>query len=173
MRRRDPDCMRIADNLPTDKPRFEDVYGYDFSVLREGDPPLAHPAGADSGALQGGRLPVRLRLGAGLPLNAAFFAFALSQLQASWRSRTWSTSPPRAVIYVAPPSATPASTESRWSYIAATRTSTRSFSYNLYPGPSAKKGIYSVLLDIGEQEGWVTAHASAARIITPTRMRWS
>ena len=41
------------------------------------------------------------------------------------------------------------------------------FSYNLYPGPSAKKGIYSVLLDIGEQEGWVTAHASSARIITP------
>ena len=41
------------------------------------------------------------------------------------------------------------------------------FSYNLYPGPSAKKGIYSVLLDIGEREGWVTAHASAARIITP------
>ena len=41
------------------------------------------------------------------------------------------------------------------------------FSYNLYPGPSAKKGIYSVLLDIGEQEGWVTAHASAARVITP------
>ncbi|MEG2097992.1 MAG: DUF4914 family protein, partial [Pseudoflavonifractor sp.] len=27
MRRRDPDCMRIADDLPTDKPRFEDVYG--------------------------------------------------------------------------------------------------------------------------------------------------
>ena len=27
------------------------------------------------------------------------------------------------------------------------------FAYNLYPGPSAKKGIYSVLLDIGEREG--------------------
>lgn len=34
MRRRDPDCMRIADDLPTDKPRFKDVYGYDFSELR-------------------------------------------------------------------------------------------------------------------------------------------
>ena len=27
MRRRDPDSMRIADDLPTDKPRFEAVYG--------------------------------------------------------------------------------------------------------------------------------------------------
>ena len=35
MRRRDPDSMRIADDQPTDKPRFEDVYGYDFGNLRE------------------------------------------------------------------------------------------------------------------------------------------
>jgi len=41
------------------------------------------------------------------------------------------------------------------------------FSYNLYPGPSAKKGVYGFLLDIGEREGWVTAHASAVKVITP------
>ena len=41
------------------------------------------------------------------------------------------------------------------------------YAYNLYPGPSAKKGIYGVLLDIGEEEGWVTAHASAVKVITP------
>jgi hypothetical protein len=34
MRRREPDCMRIGDDLPTDKPRFKDVYGYEFSTLR-------------------------------------------------------------------------------------------------------------------------------------------
>ncbi|MEG2119347.1 MAG: DUF4914 family protein, partial [Pseudoflavonifractor sp.] len=34
MRRRDPDCMRIADDLPTDKPRFKDVYGYEFADLK-------------------------------------------------------------------------------------------------------------------------------------------
>lgn len=37
------------------------------------------------------------------------------------------------------------------------------FSYNLYPGPSAKKGVYGVLLNIGEMEGWVAAHASTVR----------
>lgn len=41
------------------------------------------------------------------------------------------------------------------------------FAYNLYPGPSAKKGVFSVLLDIGEQEGWLTAHASSVRVTTP------
>ena len=34
MRRRDPDCMRIGDDLPSDKPRFEALYGYPFSRLR-------------------------------------------------------------------------------------------------------------------------------------------
>ena len=35
MRRRDPDCMCIGDDLPTDKPYFKDRYGYDFSKLRK------------------------------------------------------------------------------------------------------------------------------------------
>ena len=35
MRRREPDSMRIGDDLPTDKPRFKDVYGYDFKELRK------------------------------------------------------------------------------------------------------------------------------------------
>lgn len=41
------------------------------------------------------------------------------------------------------------------------------FSYNLYPGPSAKKGIYGVLLTLGEREDWLTAHCSAVQVITP------
>src|SRR3954468_19194209 len=35
MRRRDPDCMVIADDLPTDKPTFKGRYGYEFGSLRE------------------------------------------------------------------------------------------------------------------------------------------
>ncbi len=41
------------------------------------------------------------------------------------------------------------------------------FSYNLYPGPSAKKGIYGVLLNIGEAERWITMHCSTVKVITP------
>ena len=35
MRRRDPECMLIADEQPTDKARFEDVCGESFESLRE------------------------------------------------------------------------------------------------------------------------------------------
>ncbi len=50
------------------------------------------------------------------------------------------------------------------------RTATRTrkcFAYNLYPGPSAKKGVYSMLLDIGEREGWTTNHCAAVAVVTP------
>jgi hypothetical protein len=35
MRRRDPDTMAIADDLPTDKERFKDRFGYDFGSLKK------------------------------------------------------------------------------------------------------------------------------------------
>lgn len=35
MRRRDPDCMVIADNHATNKPRFVERFGYDFPAFRE------------------------------------------------------------------------------------------------------------------------------------------
>jgi hypothetical protein len=41
------------------------------------------------------------------------------------------------------------------------------FSYNLYPGPSAKKGVYGMLLGLGEQEEWITIHSSVVRVVTP------
>ena len=34
MRRRDPNSMVISDGRPTDKPRFADRFGYEFSSLR-------------------------------------------------------------------------------------------------------------------------------------------
>lgn len=166
MRRRDPDCMRIADDLPTDKPRFKDVYGYDFSELR-GDT-LRWLARQElilvpfkAGGYQFGYDSILV-----CPRNAAFFAFALAQLQAFVNVKTVDHFKPRSVIYVAPPF--------RHTHFAGKQVVVHRrgemheiYSYNLYPGPSAKKGIYSVLLDVGEQEGWVTAHASAAKIITP------
>ncbi|WP_312280352.1 DUF4914 family protein [Oscillibacter sp.] len=167
MRRRDPDCMRIADDQPTDKPRFEDTYGYGFDEVREetfhwlsGQELIVVPFKA--GGYDYGYEAMLV-----CPRNAAFFAFALSQLQAFVNVRELEKFEPRAIVYVAPPL--------RHTRFGGRQVVVHSrgeklheiFSYNLYPGPSAKKGVYSVLLDIGEQEGWVTAHASAARIITP------
>ena len=41
------------------------------------------------------------------------------------------------------------------------------FAYNLYPGPSAKKGLYGALLTKGEKEGWITAHCSTVQAVSP------
>ena len=167
MRRRDPDCMRISDDKPTDKPRFKDMYGYDFDILQKDT--YAWLAKQElilvpfmAGGIEYG-YPALLVC----PRNTAFFAFALSQLQAFVDIKTVNDFKPRAIVYVAPPF--------RHTHFEGRQVCVHNrlddcheiYAYNLYPGPSAKKGIYSVLLDIGEQEGWVTAHASAARIITP------
>ena len=167
MRRRDPDCMRIADGEPTDKPRFEEVYGRPFDEVEQAtydwlarQELILVPFMA--GGAEYGYPALRV-----CPRNAAFFAFALAQLQAFVNAKSVEAFRPRAVIYVAPPFR---HTHFNGRQVCVHRRLPdrhEIFAYNLYPGPSAKKGIYSVLLDIGEREGWVTAHASAARIISP------
>lgn len=167
MRRRDPDCMRVADDFPTDKPTFKDTYGQDFAPLKlqtfewlANQELIIVPFKA--GGYEYGYESVLV-----CPRNAAFFAFALSQLQAFVNIKSVEHFKPRAVIYVAPPFRHTNFEGKQVCVHSRHQDLHEVFSYNLYPGPSAKKGIYSVLLDIGEQEGWVTAHASSARIITP------
>lgn len=168
MRRRDPDCMRIGDELPTDKPRFKDVYGYEFSKLR-----------AETMNWLSEQQLIILPFHAGgryygydslmvCPMNAAFFALSLANMQgfvSIFDVKEGYT--PRAIIYVAPPF--------RHTHFEGKQVVVHSrsenlhevFSYNLYPGPSAKKGVFSMLLDIGENEGWITNHASAAMLESP------
>ncbi len=167
MRRRDPDCMLIADNNATDKMRFGDRYNKPFSSLRSetmdwlstmelavfgfemGQPGL----GADALAI--------------CPANAGFFAFGLGLLQGivdvDELDRTFN---PSMIIYVAPPF--------RHTHFDGKQVVVHNrgdiheiFSYNLYPGPSAKKGVYGALIELGEQEGWITAHCSTVEVITP------
>ena len=168
MRRRDPECMVISDKKPTDKQRFKEAYGYEFSSLRKETllwlkerELIVVPFRA--GGKRYGYPAILI-----CPKNAAFFAYALANLQAFVNIEEEIVPfVPRAIIYVAPPF--------RHTHFEGKQVCVHNrldncheiFSYNLYPGPSAKKGVYSVLLGIGEQENWVTAHASAARIITP------
>ena len=140
MRRRDPDCMVIADNKPTDKPTFKERYGEDFHTLRQAtfewlnEQPLAMfaftagPKGMGSDAL------------CIAPANAGFFALGLA-LAGSRPPPITPDFHPTSIIYVAPTSGTPTRRQPG-------RVHNRlddlheMFSYNLYPGPSAKKGVY-------------------------------
>jgi hypothetical protein len=160
--------MVISDNRPTNKPRFIDRFGYDFEPLREETfawmktQPLAM-----FGFIAGQR-------GMGTdalvvaPANCGFFALGLALLQGIVAYEDIPENfEPHSVIYVAPPF--------RHTHFDGKQVVVHHrgaelheiFSYNLYPGPSAKKGIYGVLIGQGEREGWVTAHCSTVRVVTP------
>jgi hypothetical protein len=168
MRRRDPDSMVVADAGATDQCRFADRFGTPFTAARQDI--LAwlktqelvvvpfksgHPQyGYDS-----------LMIG---PANAGFFAAGLADLQGSIAAADLpSDFAPRAVIVLAPPFRHTLCNGKQ--VVVHNRVDGRHevFSLNLYPGPSAKKGVYGVLLTIGEAEGWITNHASTVQVITP------
>lgn len=168
MRRRDPDCMRIGDNLPSDKPSFADTYGYEFATLRQetmdwlaAQKLIVLPFRAGGKYYGYDSLMI-------CPMNAAFFALSLANMQGFVSIFDIPQEyKPRSIIYVAPPFR---HTHFNGKQVVVHQRSENMhevFSYNLYPGPSAKKGVFSILLDIGESEGWITNHASAAMLESP------
>jgi hypothetical protein len=168
MRRRDPDCLYIADDQPTDKVRFADHYGYPFGNLRtetfewlQNQPLVAFGFTAGQRGMGVDAVVVA-------PDNAGFFAFALAQLQGILSLDELAAQfEPGAVIYVAPPFRHTHFDGKQVVVHNRTEGLHELFSYNLYPGPSAKKGIYGVLLTLGEKEGWITAHGSTVLVTTP------
>jgi len=168
MRRRDPDTMVIADDKPSDKERFLERFGYGFESIRK----------ETIEWLQNQDLAVffyfagRDRIGSGgiaiVPANAGFFAMGLAMLQriipVDELEDEYSID---SAIYVAP---TFRHTHFGGKQVVVHKRSEKLheiFSYNLYPGPSAKKGLYGALLTKGETEGWITAHCSTVQVISP------
>lgn len=168
MRRRDPDTMLIGDDLPSDKERFNEKFGYNFDKLRK----------ETISWLQSQDLAVffyfagRNNIGSGgiaiAPANAGFFAMGLAMLQQiipiDEIPEEFSI---ESAIYVAP---TFRHTHFNGKQIVVHKRSEglhEIFSYNLYPGPSAKKGLYGALLTKGESEGWLTAHCSTVQVVSP------
>lgn len=167
MRRRDPDCLVVADNGASDKPRFNEKFNYSFENLRKktfswlSDQELAvfgFELGQDG--LVGDALAI-------CPANAGFFAFGLGLLQGVVNLKEINRPfEPKTIIYVAP--------VFRHTHFGGKQVVVHNridqheiFSYNLYPGPSAKKGVYGALIHKGAQNNWVTAHCSAVQVITP------
>ncbi len=169
MRRRDPEAMVIADDLPTDKTRYADRFGGQFAPVREET--------FDWLASQERLIVLPFRSGdkeRGYPTvliapdNAGFFVAGLADLQGFIRKDDIPKGfKPEAVIFLAPPF--------RHTHFDGRQVVIHNrlpgmhelFSYNLYPGPSAKKGVYGILITKGEEEGWTTLHSSAVRLITP------
>lgn len=169
MRRRDPDAMVIGDSLPTDKPTYEERFGEPFDKTQretldwlKGQDLIVAPFYAGPDTLGYGALLV-------CPLKAGFFAGALADLQgmipgsavpADFRVNA-------GVLFIAPPFRHTRFAGKQVVVHSRAKTHQEIYSYNLYPGPSAKKGVYSLLLDIGERELWTTNHCAAVGVVTP------
>ncbi|TVR42758.1 MAG: DUF4914 family protein [Planctomycetota bacterium] len=167
MRRRDPDCMFIADKGVTDKTRFQDSYG-EWEPVREAALEWLKGQNVAAFAYLAGRKGMGVDALVIAPANAGFFALGLAQLQGIIPLKELTKDfNPKAIIYVAPPFRHTHFNGKQ--VVAHNRTPDlhELFSFNLYPGPSAKKGIYGVLLTIGEREGWVTNHCSTVQVVTP------
>ncbi len=81
MRRRDPNCMLIADDQPTDKQRYEDRFGEDFSGMREETFDWLKDQELAIFVFETGPSGLGVKAMAIAPANAGFFAFGLALLQ--------------------------------------------------------------------------------------------
>lgn len=168
MRRRDPGTMVISDDKPTDKTRFRDKYGYEFSTIQKET--FEWLEGQDlavffyfAGRRGIGSLGIAIA-----PANAGFFALGLSMLQEHVSLEELKPGDEiKSSIFVAPVFRHTHFDGKQVVVHNRTEKVHELYSYNLYPGPSAKKGLYGVLLTQGEKEGWVTAHCSAVQSVSP------
>lgn len=168
MRRRDPDTMAIADDLPTDKARFCDKYGYEFGELKAETFRWLAKQDIALFFFNAGSQDVGVCGLAIVPANAGFFAMALAMLQKIIPAEELTERLIiESVIYVAPPFRHTHFKGKQVVIHSRTDKVHEVYSYNLYPGPSAKKGLYGVLLDKGEKEGWITAHCSTVQVVSP------
>lgn len=168
MRRRDPDTLVVADNLPSDKSKFHERFSVPFQSFEnevyewlKKQELIILPFYSGTKDLDYHALLIA-------PLNAAFFAAALAELQGMIpQNEIPDNFSPKVLTFLAPPFR---HTHCHGKQIVIHNREDNVheiFSLNLYPGPSAKKGIYGALINLSEKEGWVTLHGSTVRITTP------
>lgn len=168
MRRRDPGTMSIADNQPTDKTRFIDKYGYEFSKLEEETFEWMKKQDLSVFFYFAGRVGIGSLGMAIAPANAGFFAMGLSMLQEIMPVNDLKENDQiKSVIFVAPVFRHTHFDGKQVVVHNRTEEVHEMYAYNLYPGPSAKKGLYGVLLTQGEKEDWTTTHCSVVQSISP------
>lgn len=168
MRRRDPDSLVVGDEMDTDKPTFKTLFGKEFSPIRT--EALTWLASQELAvfAFIAGKPGMGVDALAIVPLNASFFALGLAMLQGMIPLDEIPTNfAPKAVLLGVPPFRHTHFDGKQIVVHNRTEELYEIFSFNLYPGPSAKKGVYGILIDIGSREGWVAPHCSAVQVITP------
>jgi hypothetical protein len=168
MRRRDPDSLVVGDELDTDKPTFKELYGKDFDPVRQEALAWLKTQELAAFAFTAGKPGMGVDALAIVPLNAGFFALGLAMLQGMINlDEIPNDFSPKAVLLAIPPFRHTHFDGKQIVVHNRTEDLYEIFSFNLYPGPSAKKGVYGVVIDIGSREGWIAPHCSAVMVITP------
>ncbi|MFO7814866.1 MAG: DUF4914 family protein [Halanaerobiales bacterium] len=168
MRRRDPDCMVIADDYPTDKERFEERFKESFAKTRQETFEWLKSQELVAFFFEAGPENLNYPVMAIAPANAGFFAFGLALLQGIKKfEEIEGELSPKGYMFVAPPFRHTHFNGKQVVVHNRLNNNYELFSYNLYPGPSAKKGVYSMLINLGEKNEWPTLHCSAVQVITP------
>lgn len=168
MRRRDPNCMYIGDDLPTDKPRFDENFDKPFADIKQETFDWLKSQELAVFAFPVGTGMVEVDAIAIAPKNVGFFSLGLALLQGIHNlEEVEKTIKPKCILYVAPTFRHTHFDEKQVVVHDRADDLYEIFSYNLYPGPSAKKGIYGALIHFGEKENWITAHASSVKVVTP------
>ena len=168
MRRRDPDCMVIGDDQPTDKETFAQRFGRPFAPVREETFAWLKTQELLVFGFYAGQADMGMNTLVLAPANAGFFAQGLAMLQGIIPYEEMPANfTPKAAVFVAPPFRH-THFDGKQVVVHNRRPSLHEmFSFNLYPGPSAKKGVYGMLIARGEREGWVAAHCSTVQVVTP------
>jgi hypothetical protein len=168
MRRRDPGTMAIADETPSDKKRFREKYGYEFDIIQQETYQWLKDQELAVFLYFAGRMGIGSTGIAIAPANAAFFAMGLSMLQEIISPAELKENVEiQSVIFVAPVFRHTHFNGKQVVVHNRTERVHEIYAFNLYPGPSAKKGLYGVLLNQGEKEKWLTAHCSAVQSVSP------
>ncbi len=168
MRRRDPDCMIIGDSHPTDKQTYKERFGEEFDPFRDRTLAWLKEQELAIFAFRAGKPKMGIDAVAIVPANAGFFALGLAMLQGLISPDDLPAKfSPKLFLYVAPPFRHTDFDGKQVVVHKRGKDTLEIYAYNLYPGPSAKKGVYGSLLGLGEREGWITAHCSVVQVITP------
>jgi len=168
MRRRDPETMSIADDDPTDKIRFKDKYDINFEELQQETYKWLRDQELATFFYFAGRKNIGVYGIVIAPANAAFFALGLSMLQEMVSiDELPNDAKIETSIFVAPVFRHTHFDGKQVVVHNRTKGIHELYAYNLYPGPSAKKGLYGVLLNKGEKEGWTTVHCSSVQSVSP------
>ena len=170
MRRRDPDCMVIGDDRPTDKCTYTDRFGVPFDPVRTQTFEWLKTQNLAITTFIIGGHPIESGHGGMLiaPANAGFFLGALADLQGILSPEALPHNfLVEAAIFLAPPFRHTHFDGKQVVVHNRTDGVHEIFSYNLYPGPSAKKGVYGVLLNIDVDSTQTTLHGSTVQVVTP------